>query len=97
MLTQNFSLKNLNTFGVDVYAKLFAEIFSEQELVQLLYDEKIKYEKKLILGGGSNILFTKDFDGLIIKVSQSDINVLEENNDSVLIEVGAGINWDDRS
>ncbi|MDH3269626.1 MAG: UDP-N-acetylmuramate dehydrogenase, partial [Ignavibacteria bacterium] len=42
-----------------------------------------------------NILFTKDFDGLIIKVSQSDINVLEENNDSVLIEVGAGINWDD--
>ncbi len=94
MLIQNHSLKNLNTFGVDVKAKLFAEIFSEEELVELLSDTKYKLERKIILGGGSNILFTKDFDGLIVKVSASEINILEEDSQSVLIEADAGVNWD---
>jgi UDP-N-acetylmuramate dehydrogenase len=95
LLLQNYSLKNLNTFGVDVKAKLFAEVFSEDELVELINDKKNKTERKFILGGGSNVLFTKDFDGLIIKVSISGINVIEENNESVLIEAGAGVIWDD--
>ena len=95
MLTQNQSLKNLNTFGVEAKAKLFAELFSEEELAELLCDGKIMLEKKLIIGGGSNILFTKDFDGLIIKVSRSAINILEENDESVLIEAGAGVIWDE--
>lgn len=95
LLLQNHSLKNLNTFGVDVKAKLFAEVFSEGELIKLLADEKLKNERKFILGGGSNILFTKDFEGMIIKVSILGINVLEEDNDSVLIEAGAGVIWDE--
>ncbi len=95
MLTKNYSLKNLNTFRVDVKAKLFAELFSEEELVKLICDKKNNQEKKLILGGGSNILFTKDFDGLVIKVSISGINVIEENDESVLIEAGAGVNWNE--
>jgi len=95
LLTQNQSLKNFNTFGVDVKAKLFVEVFSEDELIKLLSDEKFKFEKKIILGGGSNILFTKDFDGLIIKVCISYIKVLEKNDESVLIEAGAGVIWDD--
>lgn len=94
MLIQNHSLRNLNTFGVDVKAKLFAEIFSEEELVELLSDTKYLPERKIILGGGSNILFTKDFDGLIVKVSASEINILEEDSQSVLIEADAGVNWD---
>lgn len=95
LVLKDHSLKNLNTFGVNVKAKLFAEVFSEDELVELLSDEKLKSEKKYILGGGSNILFTKDFDGMIIKVSISVINVIEENNESVLIEAGAGVIWDE--
>ncbi len=59
MLIQNQSLKNLNTFGVEAKAKLFAEVISEEELVEMIGDKKNKPERKLILGGGSNILFTK--------------------------------------
>jgi len=95
LVLQNHSLKKLNTFGVEVKVKLFAEVFSEDELIEILSDVKFKSEPKLILGGGSNILFTKDFDGLIIKVSMSGINVIEENDESVLIEAGAGIIWDE--
>ena len=95
MLIQNQSLKDLNTFGVEAKAKLFVEVFSEDELVKLLSDEKLKSERKFILGGGSNILFTKDFEGMIIKVSISGINVIEENDESALIEGGAGVIWNE--
>jgi UDP-N-acetylmuramate dehydrogenase len=94
-LLQNHSLKNLNTFGVDVKAKLFAEVFSKDELINLLSDQKINSERKLILGGGSNILFTKDFDGLVIKVSISGIKVIGEDDNSALVEAGAGVTWDE--
>ena len=94
-LLQNQSLKKLNTFGVDVKAKLFAEVFSEDELREILYDIKFKSERKLILGGGSNILFTKDFDGLIIKLSIKNIDLIEENAVTVVIEAGAGVIWND--
>ncbi|MBE0571275.1 MAG: UDP-N-acetylmuramate dehydrogenase [Ignavibacteriaceae bacterium] len=95
LLNKNHSLKNWNTFGVDVKAKLFIEVFSEDELREILSDIKFKSERKFILGGGSNILFKKDFEGLLIKVSISGINVLEENDNSVLIEAGAGIIWNE--
>jgi UDP-N-acetylmuramate dehydrogenase len=95
LLIQNQSLKNLNTFGVEAKAKLFAEVISEDELVKLLLDEKLKSKRKFVLGGGSNILFTKDFDGLLIKVSISGIKVIDEDNDSLLVEAGAGVIWDE--
>jgi len=91
---ENYSLKNLNTFGIEASTKYFTEIFSEKELIELLSDEKSKHENKMVLGGGSNILFTKSFNGLVIKNSISAINVLNENDDSVLIEAGAGVVWD---
>ena len=94
-LLQNHSLKKLNTFGVEVKAKLLAEVFSEDELVKLLSDEKLKSERKYILGGGSNILFTSDFEGVIIKLSAKNIQIVEENSDSVLIKADAGVIWDD--
>jgi len=94
-LFENYSLKNLNTFGIEVITKYFAEIFSEKELIELLSDEKSKHEKKIVLGGGSNILFTKNFNGLVIKNSIPEINVLKEDDDSVMIEAGAGVIWND--
>ena len=95
LLRKNHSLKNLNTFGVDVRTKLFAEVFSEDELIDLLTDEKVNRERNLILGGGSNILFTKDFDGLVIKYSKAEIDVTENNSESVFVEADAGLIWDD--
>ena len=95
LLQKNHSLKNLNTFGVDVRTKLFAEVFSEDELIDLLTDEKVNRERNLILGCGSNILFTKDFDGLVIKYSKAKIDVTENNSESVFVEADAGLIWDD--
>lgn len=93
-LLQNHSIKNYNTFGVDVKAKYFAEVFNEDELIGILSDKKFKPEKKFVLGGGSNVLFTKDFNGIIIKLSNSRIKPVEENSDSVVIEADAGVIWD---
>ena len=61
------SLKPFNTFGIDVSAKYFCEINSVDELIELPFSEIPGAEKKMVLGGGSNILFTGNFDGLIIK------------------------------
>ena len=94
-LLNDHSLQDLNTFKIDVKAKYFAEIFSVQELLELLADNNFKNEKQFVLGGGSNILLTKNFNGLVIKNSIPGIKVIEENTVSVLIEAGAGVNWDD--
>jgi UDP-N-acetylmuramate dehydrogenase len=94
-LLKNHSLKKLNTLGVEVKAKLLAEVFSEDELIKFFSDENYKREKKYILGGGSNILFTSDFEGVIIKLSAKNIQIVEENSDSASIKADAGVIWDD--
>jgi len=94
LIHQDYSLKRLHTFGIDVKAKLFAEIFSDEDLFEIISDKKLMAEPKFILGGGSNILFTKNFDGLVIKVSLPGIKKVGENEKSVLIEAGAGVVWD---
>ena len=90
-VVKNISLKNLNTFGVDVKSKYFVEVYSEEELKQVLNSEDYSDQKKLILGGGNNILFTKDFDGLVIKNSISGIKILDEDSNKVIVEAGAGV------
>ncbi len=94
-IKQDFSLKKLNTFGVEVKAKLFAEVFSEEELKEILLAPELNKEQKLILGGGSNILFSKDYDGLVIKMSITGIKIKEEDETSVYVEAGAGVIWND--
>lgn len=94
-ILNDHSLQDLNTFKINVKAKFFAEIFSVEKSQELLADKNLEKEKKFVLGGGSNILFTKNFNGLVIKNSISGIKVIEDNIDSVLIEAGAGVNWDD--
>jgi UDP-N-acetylmuramate dehydrogenase len=92
---KNISLKNLNTFGVDVKSKYFVEIYTEEELKQVLRTETFSNIKKLIIGSGSNILFTKDYNGLVIKNSISGIKLCDENNNDVIVEAGAGVIWED--
>ena len=93
MLTSSYSLLDLNTFHMDVKAKWFAVFSSEEELRGLLEDKRVTEEPLLILGGGSNILFTEDFDGVVLKNNIKGIHVIKETNDSISIEVGGGENW----
>lgn len=94
-IVENHSLKNLNTFGVDVKTRYSAEIFSDDDLLILLADKEFENVQKFVLGGGSNILFTKDFEGLIIKNSIPRIKIIDEDNEFIIVETGAGVNWDD--
>jgi len=92
---QNISLKQYNTFGIDVKAKLFSDFSSVEKLQELLqYIQLISPNTfKFILGGGSNILFTKDVDGLVLKNEISGIEKIKEDEDFVYLRAGAGVNW----
>lgn len=90
---ENYSLKKHNTFHLDVAAKYFAQVRSEAELLELLHDPICKNSKILILGDGANILFTKDYEGVVLQMKIKGIKLVEEDADSVKIEVGAGENW----
>lgn len=90
-IVKDKSLRNLNTFRLDVVASEFAVIKSEAELKQIL-SANLNI-KKLVLGGGSNILFKDDFTGLILKNEIAGIQKIQEDNESVLLKVGGGENW----
>jgi UDP-N-acetylmuramate dehydrogenase len=90
--SKNVSLKPYNTFGIDVKAKYFTFFSSEHELQQILQTLPAE-ENILILGGGSNILFTKDFDGVILLNAIKGIEIISEDKDCVYIRAGAGVNW----
>src|SRR5690606_26870633 len=92
---EHFSLKSYNTFGVAAFAAQFIEIDSEEALVHLFRNRKHQAEQRfLILGGGSNILFTKDFDGLVIRIGIPGISHRISETE-VLVTAGAGVKWND--
>lgn len=95
MINRNISLKELNSFNIDVSAKFFTEIYSVEQLQNVLNEKEIIPLKKMILGGGSNILFTKNFDGIIIKDSISGIQIIDQDSESAIVEAGTGVVWDD--
>ena len=90
---KNISLKRCNTFGLDYKAKYLVEIKSEKDLITLQKEKVFKSEKKLILGGGSNILFTKDFNGLVVKNNIKGQEIVNENKNFIDFKIGAGENW----
>ena len=92
-IEKNISLKSYNTFGIDVKAKFFSEIYDESQLKEILSFEEYKLLPKLILGGGSNVLLTKDFDGLVLKISIPGIEIVSENDEMVIVRAGAGEIW----
>ncbi|MEI7751793.1 MAG: UDP-N-acetylmuramate dehydrogenase [Candidatus Omnitrophota bacterium] len=95
MIEKNKSLKALNTFGIDVAAKYFTEIRSVEEFQELAGDKRFSDEKKLILGGGSNIILTGDFDGCVVKNAIPGISVVNETGMAVTVKAGAGVGWHD--
>ncbi len=93
IIKENISLKEFNTFGLEVKAKYAAQVFNNRELKEILSSTKFKNIPKLILGGGSNILLTNDYDGIVIKISIGGIKIIKEDKDIVFIEAGAGVTW----
>ena len=89
---RNYSLKLLNTFGLSVKAEYFACFKSLEELQNLLIEAK---RPLMILGGGSNILFTQNLRGSVLKNEIRGINIIEENEQTVLVQVGGGVKWHD--
>ena len=90
---KNISLKSYNTFGIDAYAKYFAAFNSADDLHHVYQSGEYKDEPKLFLGGGSNILFTKNFEGIVLKNEIDGIKTIHEEEKYVYIKVGAGVNW----
>lgn len=90
---ENFSLKPYNTFGVEANARYFSEINSVEELTETLKQLKIQTLPILFLGGGSNVLLTKDFDGVVIQLNLKGISEEVINNNEVLVTAKAGENW----
>ena len=90
---ENYSLKSLNTFGLDVKARWFTEITDIEDLQTLLSDLRFQSVPKMILGGGSNILFKGDYNGLIIRNRIEFVKKISEDEQQVFISVGAGLNW----
>ena len=93
-LQENISLKPYNTFGIDVKARFFAEISDKQDLKELRKSTAFAEKKILVLGGGSNMLFTEDFDGLVIRISIPGITA-EFSEVDVTVTAGAGVVWND--
>lgn len=90
-ILENISLKNFNTFGIDAKAHFFIEITSLLQLQKAL--ELTAYPEYFILGGGSNLLLTKDIDALVLHINLKGISVVEETDSEVVIKVMAGENW----
>jgi UDP-N-acetylmuramate dehydrogenase len=91
MIQQHVNLKPYNTFGIEVFAAGFARFSSISELKTIL--ENNTYSQLLILGGGSNLLLTKDFDGLILKNEIQGFTIIKETSENVILEAGAGEIW----
>lgn len=97
MIEQNISLKKYNTFGIDAIAQYFSVFNAVDQLSELLEFKKPPTSNLqlpvLILGGGSNILFTKNFEGLVLKNEMQGIEKIKEDDTYVYVKAGAGVNW----
>lgn len=87
----HFSLKNYNTFGIEAFAQKFVEVQTLDELQSVL--QQHVNEPKFILGGGSNMLLTRNIEALVIHVNLKGKKVVKENDDHVWVEAMAGENW----
>jgi UDP-N-acetylmuramate dehydrogenase len=94
MISKNVSLKNYNTFRMNYRSELFYSVSSEKEAIEVIPGAASHENPMLILGGGSNLLFTADFKGIIIHPAISGISIEETHSDFVIVSAGAGVEWD---
>ncbi|MFB1022620.1 MAG: UDP-N-acetylmuramate dehydrogenase [Vicingaceae bacterium] len=92
-MKNNINLKEYNTFGIEVFAKEFYSINSALDAKTFFLQENFNDRELLIIGGGSNLLFTEDFNGAVVHNEIKGTSVESENENEVLLKVGAGENW----
>lgn len=92
-IQKNYNLSELNTFGIKAYAKFFVEINNEADLAELFVLPEFRNNKKIFLGGGSNILFAKNFDGLVVLNKLKGMEILEEDSEIVIVRAMSGEIW----
>ena len=92
-LLENISLKKLNTFGIDASCRYYLDINSIEDIKEYIQDKTLKGYKRLVLGGGSNLLFTKSFDGIVLKNNLKGIEIIKEDADHVYLKSAAGEIW----
>jgi UDP-N-acetylmuramate dehydrogenase len=92
-ILSKYNLKDLNTFHISAEARFFAEVKSITDLNNAVAFAKNHQLPILILGGGSNLLFTRDFEGIVIKISIRGFERVKENEDEVWVKIGAGEEW----
>lgn len=88
-----YSLRQLNTFGIDAHAAAYLRVTEDAMLDELRRDPRLSSMPRVVLGGGSNMLFTRDVDGLVVHMATSGIEVVGEDGDAVFIRARAGENW----
>lgn len=93
-MEQKYSLLSHNTFGIDVSAACFLEYASVDELRGLIGSGRVT-SPYLHIGGGSNLLFTKDYEGTILHSRIGGVEIVAETDDDIVVRVGAGVVWDD--
>lgn len=94
-IEENIDLKQYNTLQIPVRTRYLVKIQNKSDIYELMDTDLRKNEKHCILNGGSNTLFTQDFDGIVIKIETKWKEIIKSENNSVLIEVSAGENWSD--
>ncbi len=94
-IRKDYSLLSHNTFGMDIKASLFIEYTSVEELKEILHRYPLEEGCWLHIGGGSNLLFKGDYPGIILHSAIKGYEILEENEQEVIVRVGAGEVWDD--
>ncbi len=94
-ILENISLKPYNTFGINTKAKFFFNYSNSDDIKFLIKNSFLQNNNLLILGGGSNYLFTKDFEGIVLHPVNNNINITDEDENFIFIKVDAGIVWDD--
>lgn len=91
---EHFSLLNYNTFKIDVLCNQFVEIENDSEM-DILFEKNFFDDNYLIIGGGSNILFTRPFEGTVVKMITKGIELVDASDDCVVLDVSAGVEWAD--
>jgi UDP-N-acetylmuramate dehydrogenase len=92
-IAHDFNLASLNTFGIAARARAYLRVTDASELADALADPDLRALPRLVLGGGSNLLFTRDFDGLVLHMALAGREVLGQQGDAVLVRAAAGENW----
>ena len=92
---ENIELTARNSFGVPARAKRLIEFDEAEDLMQIFADEKMANEEWIVLAGGNNTLFTRDFEGTLICPQNCGIEIVATEGNTVHVRIGAGVEWDD--